>query len=63
MPVPWRLQPDQSSLSIEVAAYVEAGIAPATKRAYRADLDHFKDGWHGWPDRPIVSRPESWWVE
>ena len=26
----------------EVGAYVQAGIASATKRAYRADLDHFR---------------------
>ena len=26
----------------EVEAYVQAGIASATKRAYRADLDHFR---------------------
>jgi integrase len=32
------------TLQAEVAAYVQAGIAPATKRAYRADLDHF----HAW---------------
>jgi integrase len=30
----------------EVEAYVQAGIASATKRAYRADLDHFR-GWGG----------------
>jgi integrase len=29
-----------------VEAYVQAGIAPATKRAYRADLDHF-EAWGG----------------
>jgi integrase len=29
-----------------VRAYVEAGIAPATRRAYRADLDHFR-AWGG----------------
>jgi integrase len=29
-----------------VEAYVEAGIAPATRRAYRADLDHFRT-WGG----------------
>ena len=29
-------------LQPEVRAYVQAGIAPATKRAYRADLDHFR---------------------
>ena len=29
-----------------VADYVEAGIAPATRRAYRTDLDHFK-AWGG----------------
>ena len=31
---------------MQVAAYVQAGIAPATKRAYRADLDHFRT-WGG----------------
>ena len=30
----------------EVEAYVQAGIASATKRAYRADLDHFR-AWGG----------------
>jgi integrase len=29
-----------------VRAYVEAGIAPATRRAYKADLDHFR-AWGG----------------
>jgi integrase len=29
-----------------VRAYVEAGIAPATRRAYRADLEHFR-AWGG----------------
>ena len=29
-----------------VGVYVEAGIAPATRRAYRADLDHF-EAWGG----------------
>ena len=29
-------------LRAEVEAYVQAGIAPATKRAYRADLDDYK---------------------
>ena len=29
-----------------VESYVEAGIAPATRRAYRADLDHFR-AWGG----------------
>jgi len=33
-------------LRAEVEAYVHAGIAPATKRAYRADLNHFK-AWGG----------------
>jgi hypothetical protein len=35
-----------NSLLAEVEAYVQAGIAPATKRAYRADLDHFR-AWDG----------------
>jgi integrase len=30
----------------EVEAYVQAGVAPATKRAYRADLNHF-EAWGG----------------
>jgi integrase len=34
------------ALGAEVAAYVQAGIAPATKRAYRADLNHF-EAWGG----------------
>jgi integrase len=29
-----------------VDAYIEAGVAPATRRAYQSDLDHFKD-WGG----------------
>jgi hypothetical protein len=29
-----------------VRAYVEAGIAPATRRAYKADLEHFRT-WGG----------------
>ena len=33
-------------LRAEVEAYVQAGITPATKRAYRADLDHFRT-WGG----------------
>ena len=31
---------------LDVEAYVEAGIAPATKRAYRSDLQHF-EAWGG----------------
>ena len=34
------------TLRPEVEAYVQAGIASATKRAYRADLDHFR-AWGG----------------
>ena len=34
------------SLSPEVESYIEAGIAPATRRAYRSDLDHFR-AWGG----------------
>jgi hypothetical protein len=34
------------ALRAEVEAYVQAGIAPATKRAYRADLNHF-EAWGG----------------
>ena len=33
-------------LSDTVRAYVEAGIAPATRRAYKADLEHFR-AWGG----------------
>ena len=29
-----------------VEAYVQAGVAPATRRAYRNDLDHF-EAWGG----------------
>jgi integrase len=34
------------TLQADVEAYVQAGIAPATKRAYRADLNHFQ-AWGG----------------
>ena len=34
------------ALSAKVDTYVQAGIAPATKRAYRTDLDHFQ-AWGG----------------
>jgi hypothetical protein len=33
-------------LRADVEAYVQAGIAPATRRAYRADLSHF-EAWGG----------------
>jgi integrase len=33
-------------LAASVQSYVEAGIAPATRRAYRTDLDHFQ-AWGG----------------
>ena len=33
-----------TNLASAVEAYVEAGIAPATRRAYRADLDHWGPG-------------------
>ena len=36
----------KSEPSDTVRAYVEAGIAPATRRAYKADLDHFR-AWGG----------------
>jgi integrase len=36
----------KSGPSDAVRAYVEAGIAPATRRAYRADLEHFR-AWGG----------------
>jgi hypothetical protein len=35
-----------NTLQADVEAYVQAGIAPATKRAYRADLSHF-EAWDG----------------
>src|SRR4029077_901653 len=35
---------NQPASTVEV--YVEAGIAPATRRAYRTDLDHF-EAWGG----------------
>src|ERR1700724_3809322 len=34
------------TLQADVEAYVQAGIAPATQRAYRADLNHF-EAWGG----------------
>jgi hypothetical protein len=37
-----------------VRAYVEAGIAPATRRAYKADLEHFR-AWGGTYRRPIFN--------
>ena len=38
---------DRSNLSVSsVEAYVRAGVAPAIRRAYRADLDHF-EAWGG----------------
>ena len=37
-----------------VRTYVEAGIAPATRRAYRADLEHFALG-AGTYQRPTFS--------
>ena len=36
----------KSEPSDTVRAYVEAGIAPATRRAYKADLEHFR-AWGG----------------
>ncbi len=36
----------KNALPAEVEAYVQAGIAASTKRAYRADLDHFQ-AWGG----------------
>ena len=35
-----------SAPSSTVEAYVQAGVAPATRRAYRADLEHFR-AWGG----------------
>ncbi|MBB4200956.1 hypothetical protein GGD83_004785 [Rhodoblastus sphagnicola] len=37
---------DCTNLTDLVEAFVQAGIAPATRRAYRSDLDHFF-GWGG----------------
>ena len=37
---------DCTNIALAVASYVEAGVAPATRRAYRADLDHFR-AWGG----------------
>ena len=37
---------DCTNVAHAVASYVDAGIAPATRRAYRADLDHFR-AWGG----------------
>ena len=37
---------DCTSIAHAVASYVDAEIAPATRRAYRADLDHFR-AWGG----------------
>ena len=37
---------DCTNIADAVASYVNAGIAPATRRAYRADLDHFR-AWGG----------------
>jgi integrase len=39
--VTWKSEPSGA-----VGAYVEAGIAPATRRAYKADLEHFR-AWGG----------------
>jgi hypothetical protein len=44
----------KSQPSDTVCAYVEAGIAPATRRAYKADLDHFR-AWGG--DIPTTDIP------
>ncbi len=44
---------DLSVRSVET--YVQSGIAPATRRAYRADLDHY-EAWAE-PYRP----PTTWW--
>ena len=44
-----------TSLSVRsVDAYVQSGIAHATRRAYRADLDHFGAG-------RTSRRPTTWW--
>jgi integrase len=34
------------SAAAKVSSYIEAGIAPATRRAYQSDLDHFR-AWGG----------------
>lgn len=46
----------KSELSDTVRAYVEAGIAPATRRAYKADLEHFR-AWGG--GRPKRGKPSA----
>ena len=35
-----------TGLAASVQSFVQAGVAPATRRAYRADLDHF-EAWGG----------------
>lgn len=40
-----------------VGAYVEAGIAPATRRAYCANLDHF-EAWGGDLQHVVADRNE-----
>ena len=36
----------KAALAASVQSFVQAGVAPATRRAYRADLDHF-EAWGG----------------
>ena len=35
------------SAAAKVSSYIEAGIAPATRRAYQSDLDHFRAWGYG----------------
>ena len=44
----------KSEPSDAVRAYLAAGIAPGTGRAYKADLEHFRT-WGGTYRRPIFS--------
>ena len=46
-------------LASAVEAYVEAGVSSATRRAYRADLDHF-EAWGGrLPARSRLTSPTT----
>src|SRR5271165_4284330 len=45
-----------TSRSATVEAYVRAGVAPATRRAYRADLDRSKHG------AEASRRLRTWWL-
>ena len=49
-----------NTLASAVEAYVEAGIAPATRRAYRTDLDHLQIAVvpDGGRTQPLAVEPE-----